>query len=634
MKKLIFLILGIGSFFNSLVQAKDLKYPIMSISAELKKDADVVIRDYSTALEINSESSAKMRVHIVQTVLTEDGRDQVAFFEAYDKYTKLKIIKAIVYNAYGEEIRRVKSSEIADFSLVSGYTLYDDDRGKSFNFTVASLPYTVEYEYEVQYNGFIGFPAWIPLSSDRKSLQRAELSVDVPVDYNLRYLQFNLATPDSSVAENTKHYIWRISALEAFKDEDYSPNYYEYLPTVFFQLARFSYCGNSGDFSSWKSYGSWVNGLLCGRDVLSAATLAKVRELVDGVTDKKEIVERIYKYMQSHTRYVSIQLGIGGLQPFSATVVDVTGYGDCKALSNYTKALLAAAGIKAYYTAIGIFGAEIVFPKFPSKFQTNHVVLSVPMEKDTLWLECTSQRNPFYYVPASLVNRNALMITDSGGMIVRTPRRNYWENRQDRRIDISLDMVGNATLEVKTTNAGSQVENLFPDVWSPRKEQEEQLYKELSISGLKILDFNFSFSEGDNVTTGSYVKGHVPKLAAKTGSRLFVPVIPVNPFSKILTKPKVRKMDFVVNSGWSDCDTIVYTIPSGFKVETMPQGKIIETEFGQYRLTCNLVGGRLVFVREMCLFENHYPAVKYNSFVDFINSASKADRSSCVILPQ
>jgi hypothetical protein len=47
----------------------------------------------------------------------------------------------------------------------------------------------------------------------------------------------------------------------------------------------------------------------------------------------------IYDYVQQKSRYVSIQVGIGGWKPMDASDVDRLGYGDCKGLTNYTKAL-------------------------------------------------------------------------------------------------------------------------------------------------------------------------------------------------------------------------------------------------------------------------------------------------------
>mgnify|MGYP001126063175 FL=1 len=97
-------------------------------------------------------------------------------------------------------------------------------------------------------------------------------------------------------------------------------------------------------------------------------------------------------------RYISVQIGIGGWKPISAEEVDENKYGDCKGLTNYTKALLRTVGIESNYCVVSA-GSEIkdISEDFPS-MQGNHVILNIPQEgKSDLWLECTSQDTPFNF---------------------------------------------------------------------------------------------------------------------------------------------------------------------------------------------------------------------------------------------
>src|SRR5471030_2459540 len=96
-----------------------------------------------------------------------------------------------------------------------------------------------------------------------------------------------------------------------------------------------------------------------------------------GLATDKEKVKFLYEYMQHNVRYVSIQLGIGGLKPFSATFVDQKKYGDCKALSNYMCALLKAVNIPAYYAKVRAgTNEEPCDNSFPFDL-SNHIIVCI-----------------------------------------------------------------------------------------------------------------------------------------------------------------------------------------------------------------------------------------------------------------
>ena len=66
--------------------------------------------------------------------------------------------------------------------------------------------------------------------------------------------------------------------------------------------------------STWQKYGEWQYKLLDGRDELTEPFRNKLHGLTAHCSTDREKVKAIYDYLAKTTRYVSIQLGIGGLQ--------------------------------------------------------------------------------------------------------------------------------------------------------------------------------------------------------------------------------------------------------------------------------------------------------------------------------
>src|SRR5690606_30982493 len=198
-------------------------------------------------------------------------------------------------------------------------------------------------EYEIRVKQTLTFLEWKPNHSSGVSVEKARSRFVCSSDFKIRYKESNFlgtvvtGTDDSG----NSTYTWEISGLKAYRDEPYSPDAEAYLPVVRIAAENFSYPGINGSFSNWQEYGRWTyENLLKGRDAIPEATAYHIRNLVENIADPKQKAKKIYEFVQQKTRYVGIQIGIGGFQPMSATEVDQLGYGDCKGLVNYTQALL------------------------------------------------------------------------------------------------------------------------------------------------------------------------------------------------------------------------------------------------------------------------------------------------------
>src|SRR6187401_3115295 len=142
MRKLFFLFASI--IFFSLQAKDDPKYAVSTIPAELKENVDIVFRKDEMIYKILSKSRATFYIHQVVTIMNQNGKGYARESVHYDKLSKVSFFKGTVYDAEGNVIKKLKSSEIYDGSAVDGVSLFSDDRFKAADLTQTSYPYTVE----------------------------------------------------------------------------------------------------------------------------------------------------------------------------------------------------------------------------------------------------------------------------------------------------------------------------------------------------------------------------------------------------------------------------------------------------------------------------------------------------------
>lgn len=610
------------------------QYAVLLIPPALLKNANAVIRSEETTFTIKNPGEAYCREKYAITILNENGDEFAGFYAGYDKFIDIRSIEGTLYDAFGKEIKKLKNRDIQDKSGVDDISLFDDNRYKTHDFYHKVYPYTVEYEVEYRYNKMMFYPTWFPQYRPLVSVQHSQYTINCPEAYEFRYkaYQYNTA-PAVTKDKGIKSFTWSIKDLPTIVREPYTSSLRRLTPIVLFGPTEFEMEGYKGNMQTWQDLGKFFHTLKQGRDALPDDIKRAVHELTDNLPDPAAKVKVLYEYLQRNTRYISIQLGIGGWQPFDAKFVATKRYGDCKALSNYMFALLKEAGISSNYAVIRA-GDEVddIFTDFPSS-QFNHVILCVPLQKDTIWLECTDQFKATGYMGGFTGNRHALIVDENGGKLVRTPNYNINDNTQLRVITARL--LEDATLEAKVVTGYSGMEQDDIQWYITRLSKEkvkERLHKQFDFATYDITRFAYEEKKNMLPVIDESLDITVSNFATMTGKRLFItPNVMTRTHRKLLAD-STRKYDIVLNRSYKNIDSVQIELPAGYEPEAMPKDVLLSSPFGKYTATVKLSGNKLLYYRSAEYYNGRFPAADYAQLVAFYDAIYKADRARAVLV--
>lgn len=611
-------------------------YKISLIPENLKQNSNAVVRHSNEEFEYKSPQVGVYRVEYAITILNTNGEEMANFLYPGDKFRQLSDFSAIVFDANGKQIKKYKLSDVDKAEWSSN--LADYGRYYFLNFKSPTLPFTVLYNYEVNFkNGILGFPVFVPLDNYDLSLENAGYSLIVPE--GLKFLSKGVNFEEKpNIVQDKKNtiYKWKAENLKAIKHEPMMPSLGRYIERLYLRPIDFVYDNTPGTFSNWEDMGKWSYSLLEGRDELSKETLDKIKQLTANCTSDREKVKVLYDYLGETTRYISIQLGIGGYQPIPAKEVARTGFGDCKGLTNYLKAMLNSIEIPANYTCIEMNGNEkTLMADFPNFNQMNHVILQVPLPNDTLWLECTNPKGvPFGYVHSGIAGQEALVLSDAGGKIVRLPKYDHSLNLEKNSAKLVLKEDGSATANCKTYYAYiiyEENQNLLTDKYT---EQLNQLRKGIKIPNATITKISIADNPSPNPSMVLDYEWNTTSFGNKTGSRLFVPINPFQQEILTLKSKEKRQREFQITNGVNEMDSIQITIPSDYVVESAPKDIVIDNSYGSFQSTIAIGKQTITIYQKLKINPNIWEAQKYSEFISFINRISEIYSSNIILKKQ
>ena len=563
--------------------------PLFTLSVAAQK---AIVEESVVDVECLSATHVIQHFREVTTILSEQGADLATFVCSCSKNDKLTGFKGVVSDGTGRVIRKLKESELQKTEY-SPYLAIDDYK-MYLDYTPPVYPITISYEWTIESrDNLIEFPRFCPQADYDISVKKASYRLKVPKDLNVRYAlqQIDKEVKVSDLSASTQLFTLEVNDMPLIKQEAYSRPLRERMPMAWFAPTDFVYYGTRGSLRSWKDYGLWEYSLIQGQDVLPEALRRELHQLTDTMKTDREKVEALYKRLEKTTRYVAILLGIGGQKPASAASVNKSGYGDCKGLTNYLRAMLKEVGIASNYTTISTNNRRFL-PDFASVGQMNHVILQVPLANDTLWLECTNPELPMGYVHDDIAGHDAIEISEQGGRLVRLPVYADSTNLMHSTITIDLNADGAAEMTVCQQTFNEQYENHVPLLKMDEKDRQKVFLRMVHVPQAEVNQLKVSQTPSvAQMTLDAKVRSN--KYATQTGQRLFVPACPVHQGYTVPKGSDERQEDIWINNGYLDEDDITLTIPDGYVVEARPKDVNIEYPFAVFSFTLQVDGNSI-----------------------------------------
>lgn len=638
MKKTIAAVIAFAAITGtSLAQSPSdmLRYSALTIPDSLKKGADAVFRLDEDIIEVQSPSRFTQTTHQIITLLNKDAARHLYQSQWFDNFNKVEDIEVKQYNSLGMEVKKWKKKDFETVAYNDYMSLHTDDKIMKLYVPVADYPCTIEVIFTRKSSSYTGLPGSI-IQSPNHSVEEFNYTVKTPADLDIHYKTSNTSLkPEITKSPTGIVYSWKARNLKAIRHENSSwESSYANYPSIEVAPARFEYDGTKGSMNSWKEFGQWLWPLYQDQTPLSPARIAEIRNMAASVADPREKARILYQHLQKNNRYVSIQLGIGGFKPFAVSFVDDKKYGDCKALTNYMRYLLAAVDIPSYPAVINAgYDNPPVDPSFPAN-RFNHVILCVPMQKDTVWLECTSNYNDFNELSTFTENKYALLLTPEGGKLVSTPKSHSHQNKLITRSEIKVNANGEGEMNTVITCTGSFASDFHHAKQMEREELKRFFVQELDYKSPDDFRFEDISANGSHQYKMSFLYDQVYDF--KAGSKFFYRPRMYNICDVEIKPDSNRTRDYLFEFPYEKTDTTVYILPDGYTFDPLPPVKELDTQYGYYRkeVTKNNGTNGITIVTQLNLKKHIVPAKEYRALSDLFQQINKTDGARLVIIGQ
>jgi len=522
---------------------------------------------------------------------------------------------ARVYRADGSVRESVgqRSRSLADHR----YRIYYDTRALVVQFPDLSPGDTIELRYRVDdvaaRNEFADYFGDLQILGGFDPIERLEYVLRTPTSRELFFNepQMEGLSHDRRFGSGLRIDRFVATNVPALRAEPGMPGITEVAPYLHVSTYR-----------TWEDVGRWWWGLVQDQLVPDADLRRTVSALVDGVTDTREKVKRIYHWVVENTRYVGLEFGIHGFKPYRVTQVVRRGFGDCKDKASLLYAMLTLAGVEARIALTRTRRNGNITDAPASLAIFDHAIAYVP-ELD-LFLDGTAEYSGTGELPGGDQGVTVLVVGPNDARLARTPELPADRQRRSRELMISLSSDGSAEVDgdevVASPSAGG-----YRSTYQAEHTQSARLQRSLSgvFPGIEIVETRFEGLDDFEAPVRYHYRARVPQMAQRSDAGLRVAPSSLSELTRDLARTPTRRhpLDLGTRSSYSERRTIRPS--TGMRLDQVPAGGEVTSPFGRLAVRYERAGANVTATTELVLDRSRIAPGEYEAFRDFTRRADQ-----------